>query len=370
MTPVVEKLGQNQKGILYFSRGLGRSHAVADIKISQALGELCSDFEFSFVSHATGADTFRQHGHPVVDLGLPERPTFLEVLVPIARLIEESRPLAVISHEGFEALPASKIFKIPAILITHWFLEAKHPSTETLDYVDRVVFIEEPGLFPEPPNVKGKIDYVGPSVRDFSYTRSDRSRARRELRLSEDGLVLLVLQGSFPEKQAPIVDAVMRAFDALKSAGKHLIWVADQDYGALHNRLGQRQDVTVKQTDWQMDRLMVASDLVITKATYNIDLELMVLGVPSIAILKEQANPFGRVFIERNPAATILDFEHLNWRQLARCIKRTLASTRPQSSPSTHLVATQGISSAAKAIASFLADHIDSPTAASHLQGT
>ena len=328
------------------------------MKISRALRELRDDFEFLFVSHATGAETFRRRGYSVLDLGLPERPSFLQTLVPVAEIIEEFRPVAVISHEGFEALPASKIFGIPAILITHWFLDAQHPSMEALDYADRVVFIEEPNLFPEPPHVKGKVDYVGPPVRDFSYTRSDRSRARSELGLSEDGLVLLVLQGSFPEKQAPIADPVIAAFDALKNPGKHLIWVADQDYAALHARLSERRDVTVKQTDWQLDRLMVASDLVITKATYNIELELMVLGVPSIAILKEEANPFGRRFINRNPAATILQFERLSWRQLARCIRRTLAST-PRSSASTDLVRTQGIVGAAKAIASCLADHVD-----------
>ncbi len=369
MSPARVDPGRNQERILYFSRGLGRSHAVIDIKISKALDELGTNFEFLFVSHATGADTFKQQGHPVVDLGIPERPSFLEALLPIARIIEECKPVAVISHEGFEALPAAKIFKLPAILITHWFVDAEHSSTETLDYVDRVVFLEEPGLFPEPPNVKGKVDYVGPPVRNFSYQRTDRSRARKELGLSEKGLVVLVLQGSFPEAQAPIVDVVIPAFDALKSAGKQLIWVADQDYAALHSRLGHRRDLTIKETDWQIDRLMVASDLVITKATYNIDLELMALGVPSISILKEKANPFGRVFSGRNPTATILDYERLTWRRLARCMKRTLATVPPRSTTPGHLAEAEGIRGAAAAITSYLADQIDRSSAKSHRQG-
>ena len=362
-------LDNSQSGVLYFSRGNGRAHAITDMAILKVLAVLCRDLEFLVVSYATGADTFRQNGHPVVDLDLQEHPTIFEILISAGKIIEKVKPRAIVSHEGFMVLPAAKILDIPTVLITHWFSHPHHSFMLALEYADKVVFIEEPGLFKEPPSVRGKVDYVGPAVRDFSYTRVDRSRARRELELSDNSLIILLMQGSSPESWVPILDSVVSAFTLLKIKDKHLIWLAGDDYAAIQNRLKERPDITVKDVDWQIDRLMVASDLVITKATYNTTIELTALGIPSIAILGK--NPLqsrlDEVFLKRNPKTAILKAGDLSSRRLGVCMRRSLSLSRwrwqeafegskvgPASAadwPSSN-----GIEGAAKAIASFLGE--------------
>lgn len=332
-SPSVQEFREDQLGIVYFSRGNGRAQALTDIEIAKTLSRLQPDSKLLFVSYATGADTFRQNGYSVVDLGLPESPSSFEVFVRVAKIIQEVRPKVVISHEEFAVLPASKIFGVPTILITHWFVEPAHLVTQTLDYADKVVFIEESGLFDEPPNARGKVDYVGPAVRSFLYSRNDCQQARQELGLSEKGLVLLVLHGT-KGKFAPILDLVEPAFDALKTADKHVIWLADRDYGVIQKRLGKRQDVTVMETDWQIDRLMVASDLVISKATHNTALELLMLGIPSISILWRTSPSsqlcLDELFTRRNAMAKILEADGLTWQRLAACLRRSLASARSE----------------------------------------
>ena len=352
--------------ILYFSRGNGRAHAITDMAILKVLGILRGDLKFLVVSHATGADTFRRNGCQVLDLGLQELPPILDPLVSVGKIIERIKPGAIVSHEGFTVLPAAKVFDLPALLITHWFIYPYHPSMLAMDYADKVVFVEESGLFEEPPNVRGKVDYVGPAVRRFSYTRNDRGRARRELGFSDNGLILLVIQGSSPEDWAPVLDPVASAFHKLKRKEKHLIWLAGADYSNISSRLKERPNVTVKEVDWQIDRLMVASDLVITKATYNTTIELTALGVPSIAILSGQPlqDQLDEVFLKRDPKATILNAKDLSARNLSACIRRSLGFSRWRrkrveaskvgSEGGADWPNLNGIEGAAKSIASFL----------------
>ena len=371
MSIISDGATQDLPTIVYFSRGNGRAHAITDMEILKGLSALCRDFEFLVVSYATGADTFLQNGQPVLDLGLEEHPPLFSPLVSVGKVIDEVRPKAVVSHEGFTVLPAAKVFDIPVVLITHWFIHPLHPYMLTLNHVDKVVFIEEQGLFEEPPMVRGKVEYVGPVVRRFSYKRSDRDRARRELGLSKNSLMILLAQGTAPESWSPILEPVVSAFKALRIKKKHLIWIAGDDYPVIQNRLKEYPNITVKNTDWRIDRLMAASDLAITKGTYNTNLELAALGVPSIALVKKFPfqNQLDEIFLKRNPRTVILNAKDLSWRRLAACMIRLLglswwrwtdefAVPKEKTASAPPWAHSDGIQGATTSIASFLHEHV------------
>ena len=78
-------------------------------------------------------------------------------------------------------LPAAKVFGLPTALVVDFFLPVEHLWMQRLVHADRVVFIENRGVFPEPATALGKVRYVGPVRRALSYGRADRGRARRAL---------------------------------------------------------------------------------------------------------------------------------------------------------------------------------------------
>jgi hypothetical protein len=191
----------------------------------------------------------------------------------------------VLCHEEFAAAPAAKVFGLPTVFLIDWFAGPEHLWMQCLNYADEIVFIDEPGIFTVPHYIaKGTVHYVGPLIRKFAYSRADRDRARRELGLNSD-IVVSILPGRWAtEERAPIFDLVMPAFRALACQRKTLLWIADQDYEDLARRADNCADVVIKRVDWQIDRLMVASNLSITKANRKTCIELAALGIPSISL--------------------------------------------------------------------------------------
>ncbi len=96
---------EGQLDLLFFSRGRGRGHAIADIAIVEELRRR-RDVSVRFVSYSTGAATFAAFGHPVIDLELAERASAAEVYPLAADLIRRLRPRAVAAHEEF-GVPAA-----------------------------------------------------------------------------------------------------------------------------------------------------------------------------------------------------------------------------------------------------------------------
>ena len=272
-------------GVLLFSRGRGSGHAIPDMAIVEELHRLRDDVDLRFVSYATGAATLTERGHDVIDLDLPERNPVLETMVRAARVIDWLRPHLVVSHEEFGALPAAKIFDLPTVMITDWFVEPEKFSMQTLQYADEIIFIDDPGVFEEPPYIEGKVQYAGPVLRPFEYSRADRARARRELDLPADAAVISVLPGGWAtETREPIYDLLMPAFQQLQATNKHLVWIAGEDQQMLTKKTRGIPGVIIKEKDWQIDRLMVASDLAITKTNRKTSMELAALGIPSISL--------------------------------------------------------------------------------------
>lgn len=304
---------------LFFSRGRGCGHAIPDMAIADELAKLCSDIDLKFVSYGAGAQTLAAHGRRVIDLEMPDVNPLWDTVLRVGEVIREYQPGLVVSHEEFAALPVAKIFDIPTAFITDWFADADDPRMQALAYADEVIVIEEEGIFDELPCVEGKVHYTGPVLRSFRYGRADRERARQELSLPLDAVVILVLPGSWTEEKAPICDLVVPVFDGLRVSEKLLIWIAGADHEMLARRISGRSDVIVKEHDWQMDRLMVAADMAITKANRITTKELAALGVPSISI-SHGLNPIDDMLIERIASNTPLDARTASRKMLAEAL--------------------------------------------------
>ena len=313
--------------VLFFSRGRGRGHAVPDMAIVEELKKSRDDFEVRFVSYATGAATLSGNGYPVIDIGLPEANPPLETLIRVSKIIGWLQPKLIVAHEEFMALPAAKIFDLPALMITDWFTAPEKFAMQTLQYADEIVFIDDPGAFEEPEYLQGRIHYVGPVLREFKYSRADRARAREELELPAEATVISVLPGSWTEDRAPVADTVLEAFDRL-AGPKHLVWVAGADREEIARRTGERADITVKESDWRIDRLMVASDLAITKSNRKTVKELASLGVWSISLSHGLNAPddavTGRIATNR-----LLDAKTTSAAELADTMRQLIAAPAP-----------------------------------------
>ena len=198
-------------------------------------------------------------------------------------------------------------------------------------YADEVLFIDEPGIFEEPPYLEGKVDYVGPVLREFTYSSSDRKRARRELGIDPNATLISVIvpPGRRVERVAPIMDEMIAAFDSLRVQNKLLIWLAGEDYSSLRRRkaVRGRQDIVVMRSDSPFDRLMVASDLAITKGNRNIVLELASLGVPSISIT-HGLNRIDDLRTSKIPTNLTVKADQLTTARLAEFMTQMIASGR------------------------------------------
>jgi UDP-N-acetylglucosamine:LPS N-acetylglucosamine transferase len=313
-------------GVLFFSRGRGRGHAIPDIAIVEELSKIRDDLDVRFVSYATGAATLAERGHTVIDIDLPEANPFLETLVIAAKLLAWLRPQLVVSHEEFAALPAAKILDLPTVMITDWFVKPERLIMSALQYSDEILFIDEAGIYEEPAYLKGKIRYVGPVLRDFEYRRADRARAREELDLPPEGPVISVFPGQWSnEERAPLADLLLPAFEALESPDKRLIWLAGDDCDLLRERTRDLPGVIIKEYDWQIDRLMVASDLAITKTNRKTAQELAALGVPSLSV-SYGLNPICDLRASRIPTNTALQADQLTSEKLVQVMEELISA--------------------------------------------
>ncbi len=343
----------SKKKLLFFSRGRGSGHAIPDIEIVRELHSLRDDVDIRFVSHATGAKTLANFGFTVIDLDLPELTSLLDMIVLASKVTGWLDPDLVVSHEEFGALPASKIYDNPAIFITDWFVENSRITMQTMRYAESVVFIDEPGFFEEPAVVNGRVNYVGSIMRKFDYAPADRERARAKLGLPADADVISVLPGSYAnEKRVPIADLVLGAFQQLESPAKNLVWVAGADEQLLLEKSKGCDGVVVSGYEWQIDRVMVASDVAITKANRKTVLELESLGIPSIAI-SPQTNPIDDARVAECKGVRFRRHSELNAKALLGDINDLLR--RPPATP-TPSAAAKGAPLAAQLIS----DAIDS----------
>jgi UDP-N-acetylglucosamine:LPS N-acetylglucosamine transferase len=271
--------------VLFFSRGRGRGHAVPDMAIAEEFPRLNPRLDVQFASYATGADTLRRSGWPVIDLGLPESNSYTATLMNAHALISELKPAIVIAHEEYAVLPAARMAGVPCILVTDWFPPANHVAGEAVACADAIVFIGRPGVFAAPCSLPRPPLYVGPVVRKMRYSLADRPKARRELDLPADAFVISVMPGAWAtEERAPISETVLPAFRQLSAKRKCLLWLTKADEEKLIRQTEGQPDVRVLGDCESVDQIMVASDVVITKGNRGTLMDAASLGVPSISL--------------------------------------------------------------------------------------
>ncbi|MDZ7637826.1 MAG: hypothetical protein U5J83_06190 [Bryobacterales bacterium] len=310
--------------LLFFSRGRGRGHAMLDLEIVAALQREIPQLDVRFVSYAEGARAITDSGSPIIDLGLPAQNSYVETSVLAGRLIGWLQPDLVIAHEEFAVMPSAKIFDKPTLFLTDWFTSPDRLTMAALRLADHILFLEEDGVFEEPPLLAGKVTYCGPYFRDFQHSRSDRWKVREEFSLPPHATLLGVFPGSWKEATTPLADLLEAALPLLEARDVYILWIAGDDATMLRERFAMRPRFLVREYEERIDAWMVACDGAITKCNRKSAMELLWLGVPSLAI-SWGYNPIDDAWVKRHEAIDWLPSANLTPAELAPRIDYMLA---------------------------------------------
>ena len=264
---------------------MGRGHAIPDLAIVAELRKICPEIRIVFVSYGTGAEIFAAAGEETVHLGLPEMVSPFELLVSAGVELQKWHSRVVVSHEEAAVMSAAKIFGLPTVFLTHWFAAPQTPLMQALVHADEILFMEKAGIFPEPESVRGRVRYLGPVVRNFQFRPEHREQVRSELKMDPNESLILVLPGrEWSGNASALCDLVVQAFELMDRPKKRLLWVTGKDRDTVLNQVSGHAGIQVVPVERQVERLMVASDLAITRGTYSTGNELQALGIPSISL--------------------------------------------------------------------------------------
>lgn len=317
---------------LFFSRGRGHGHAIPDMAIANELPNFLPNLNIRFASYGTGAETFRRHHHEVVDLHLPEDNPYLPTVIATRNTILDYRPDIVLAHEEPAAIFAAKLSDIPSIFVSAWLPASTSIMGASLAHAGAIVLFEKPGIF-APPDASIPIRYAGPLVRRFKYRRQDREKARAELNIPASAIVLLVAPGGWAsEAKAPIAPAVFAGFAKLPFAEKQLLWLAGKDHDHLASLVGTDANIRLLPHTDDMDRLLVASDLVITKANRGTVFEAASLGIPTIS-LSFGLNPIDDLLVARLRSNLLLSARATDGAALGQYIQDILSDDGSKNPP-------------------------------------
>ena len=312
--------------MLFCSRGRGRGHAVRDLEIVRELRNKSEHIEIIFASYDSGFAMLQSAGENVVDLMLPERNPFPETVVKIGTLLRSLSPHLVVAQEEFAAITAARLLEVAAVFTSHWFPYPNSMFSNALLEAARVLFMEEPGLFPEPPEIRGKVTYCGPIIRSIPTEFPNTAQLRQKLGVTVSDRLILVLPGSPPEEREPIVDLVRQAFSIAGSPTISMLWVAGADFDLISKQFSNLSRVHVIRESDRIPELIHASDLVITKATYNIAREVLAIGRRAIS-LSHGYNWVDDAFSQRWANNTFIRAKEVKPDELSDLIKAQLALT-------------------------------------------
>jgi len=288
--------------ILYLSRGRGFSHAMYDLLILGELENMNKDLSILVASYDKGYIYFLNNGIRAFNLELRQEDELsLKAGFRIWSLIRKFRPNLVVADEVFIALHITKALKIPSILITHWFFETfseNHPITPAVKKANHVIFVDTPEFHSIPFDFGVPLTFVGPVIKEFDYTLKDRNKARDELGIKREDKVILVTTGGRHKDRIRLLEVSVEVFKELQGKNMKLILLTGELRQEYEKKFADDDSIIVKDYDWKMDRLMVASDLVICKGTFMTTWELACLGIPSISI-PDISNPVDHIHVDK-----------------------------------------------------------------------
>jgi len=288
--------------ILYLSRGRGFSHGMYDLLIIKELKKINNDVVVHVATYDKGYKYFLGNGFKPFDIGLKQDEELsLKAGFRIWSLIRKFKPNLVVTDEVFIALHITKGLKIPSILITHWFFETfsgEHPISPAVKKANHVIFVDTPEFHNIPPDYNVPLTFVGPVIREFEYNLKDRNKARNELGIDKKDKVILVTPGGRHEERSKLLELSIEVFKELNRENMKLILLTGGLYEDYRKRFADDDRIIVKDFDWKIERLMVASDLAICKGTFMTTWELAYLSIPSISI-PDMSNPVDHIHVKR-----------------------------------------------------------------------
>lgn len=278
--------------VLWVSRGRGYGHATVDAAILPHLERALPGVRTTVASYGDGTRAFRDLDIRVRDLGLASEPEPGHACQRMRRLIRSTGPDLVVVHEDFPAAAACQADDIAYVFLTHWMLDADDPANSALCDAQGVVFLDEPGRFAIPSYLASRTHHVGPVLRPMPASGISRSRARRDLGLPANSLVIMVAPGIHAhEGRNSIGRTVLDAIDLLPERRARVLWMGGRRdpprelaaHPSVH-WIGFRPDVEV---------VARAADAAITVGNYTTQRELHSLGVPTIALISDPDSPDG-----------------------------------------------------------------------------
>jgi hypothetical protein len=198
-------------------------------------------------------------------------------------IIAQLRPAAVVSFYEWTALPAARMARSPSVLVTDWFPSRDKVIVECVPMADSIIFLGQPGIFPLPFPVTRDPIFVGPIVRKMRYDRRDRHRVRIGLGISKSTWLVSVIPGAWAtEERSPVADKILTMFRQLDFTEKNLFWLTKSGYQFLSQKTASEPDIRIIQNCSNVEQVIAASDVVITKGNHGSIMESASLGVSSI----------------------------------------------------------------------------------------
>lgn len=301
--------------------------------IAKALQSIDSSAEVKFVSYSTGASTLRSGGWDLIDLNLPADNGFLPTLLCCSDVIRRENPTVVIAHEEFSALVAARLAFTPAIFISAWLPQSPGVAFDSMAYANAAIIFEAPGIFSTPASMRVRPVFVGPLARQTRYSPDDRSAARQELGIEPGSVVVSVIPGGgATEKKAPLFGTVLDAFQRIQSESKRLYWLGGPDAADLRAATGLPAGVQILDHQPDIDRILVSSDVVVTKGTRGATYDAAMLGVPSIS-LSFGLNPIDDLLVPRIKSNLSLNGRAVSGELLHRYLMECVRGNGPGAGP-------------------------------------
>lgn len=327
-----------KKKILFFSRGLGLGHATRDIQIKKEVQRLNPTLEIVFASYQEAYKLLFMNKCKVIDLGLPAVGDRYHRLIKIGQTIQQERPSLILSDEELLALPLSRIFNIPSILITNYFPDEKSPWLQLFTFANKIIFPDFRNFFKVPKSISSCVSFVGPIVYRSRLFNKDKNDLRKSMEIEKEDLVIVVTAGGRWDESKVLYESSIDAFKRLSNINKKLILLAGGLKRCLFNKRTKNIFIEGFVDRNEVDKYFLISDLVITRGSYTTLWELALLGIPSISIpFPPQIHPFNEFHasnMERRGTTIVIKEKNLTVNNLLKNMK--LICNSPNKSKEMH----------------------------------
>lgn len=290
-----------QQKILFFVRGLGFGHAARDLAIAKQLSEMNDNTQIKFVSYAAGAKFLSGNSYNVIDLGLPATGNDGKMISHAIALISSEKPDIIVTDEELSITSIAKGFNIPCVLIANWFQPEDAQIVELFSDAGCIIIPDYKDGFNislSPPLDPGKISWVGP-IRTWNMDSTEtREIARNNLGIDNSVKFLLLMCGHGDIMDIPFLEKSLAAY-LLLDFPRQMVMLAGPFQKLFSYAERDGDNITVAEHLWDIERYMLASDLVITRGGHTSLWELAMMGVPSISIPRlKRISPMNIVYAE------------------------------------------------------------------------